>query len=169
MYENHNQDDRLDAPVGRHDDSLTQQEAPQPEQQPPAAENAQADSAPAAQPALPPNATRADLERWLKELTAQELAEKRKEQAKQRAKARQRRREGVRLPRTRAIELLYAYYVVPPIEGDDDETERLALLFGKLALDQRAVAKPAYAMVEPVKLDLHVPKIKEPETAPDAV
>lgn len=84
-------------------------------------------------PALPANATAADVRRWLREIEDKELEVKRADHL-----------ERLRPARSKFVEELYAYYVVPPLAGDRGEKERLAQLRKRLALDDGPVAKPGY-------------------------
>lgn len=119
------------------------------------------------QPELPPGATKADLARWLKELEAQELAAKRKAEAKALRERQAKARQQVRPARSRVVELLYAYYLVPPIEGDRSETKRSEVLLGRLGLPDEAISKPEFDLVEAIKLDMHMATANEPDTVVD--
>ncbi len=114
-------------------------------------------------PKLPPNATAADLRRWLTQLDAKEKADKRRAEAKALRRRQDAARKRVRPARSKVVELLYAYYLVPPVEGDRSESKRIEALLGKLGLPDQAISKPAFDLIEAIKLDMHMATTKEPE------
>lgn len=170
MYENHEQQDQQNENQQPVDQQAVQQKdsAPQIQQVEDSAPK-QPVEAPkkSSEPVLPPNATSADLRRWLKEVEARELAEKRKAAAKAQRERASKHREQVRPARSKVVELLYAYYLVPPIENDRTESKRVKQLLGKLGLPDQAISQPTFDLVEAVKLDMHVATTEEPEIAGD--
>ena len=111
---------------------------------------------------LPAKATKEDLERWLKEIDEKEAA-KRAAEAKAKKARLAKQRERVRPARSKVVELLYAYYLVPPIDGDRSESKRIEALVSRLGLPNEPVRKPSFDLVEAVKLDMHVAATDEPE------